>query len=431
MPLGIGSVLKGYFVLVLGRLTRYLERRWDFSEIVTTMADRRPRAQIPARRIFLSVFGMFAMRLRSFNALEQNLRVPHRWERWTGGGRLPSADTLGYSLARFDLEPLRQALAQVAHRAKRNKSLHRTRADSQNPYWIGALDGHELGASFKRCCDDCLTRDIEVEGKKQVQYYHRVVVLQLVNRTPALILDVEPVLPKEDEVAAATRIVRRLRQRYPRFLDMLTADALYLRAPFTLAVLEEGLEMVTVLKQENRDLYQDVEGLMKITPASVGACLGKKKVEMWDFEHLTSWPQMGRPVRAVCSREEVTRRVRRARQWKEETIVSDWRWMATVPSTSAPTEWIFEAGHARWDIENRGFNEMGTHWAMDHCFHHDPNAILALLLILGLAFGLTTLFFDRNLKQAFRKGKTRLFLASQLMDDLIRGTPCELWGSSP
>jgi lipopolysaccharide export LptBFGC system permease protein LptF len=59
------------------------------------------------------------------------------------------------------------------------------------------------------------------------------------------------------------------------------------------------------------------------------------------------------------------------------------------------------------------------------------NAILAILLILALAFALTTFFFDRNLKPQARQGHTRLFLAHRLMDDLILGAaPC-YWSQPP
>lgn len=306
---------------MLGRFARYVETTWAFSELIGQVRDSRPRAQIPAKSVFLSAFGMFATRQRSFNALEQNLKISQRWEPWVGP-RLPSADTLGYSLERFDPEPLRDALARVAHQAKRKKAFKHLKKDSRNPYWMAALDGHELWASFKRCCDQCLKRDIEVNEQSVLQYYHRVVVLQLVGVSPALILDVELILPLEDEVAAATRIVRRIRKRYPRFIDLLTMDALYLQAPFTLALLEEGFEAVTVLKQENRDLYQDVEGLLKLAPTPAVRMEGSKKIQQWDFENLASWPQVGREVRVVCSKEETTRRIR---FFRPSSVRLDWR----------------------------------------------------------------------------------------------------------
>jgi len=174
------------------------------------------------------------------------------------------------------------------------------------------------------------------------QYYHRVVVLQLVDVFPPLILDIESVLPEEDEVAAALRIVKRLRQRYPRFLDVITFDALYLRAPFVKAVRDEKLDVVIVLKQENRELYQDVEGLLKITPPLANSPEG---TQWWDIEGLTSWAQLDDSTRVIRSLEPKTKRVRVARQWKEQTTPSDWRWVTSLAKAQAPTEWVHRWGH--------------------------------------------------------------------------------------
>ncbi len=90
-------------------------------------------------------------------------------------------------------------------------------------------------------------------------------------------------------------------------------DALYLQAPFTRILLEEGFEAVTVLKQENRDLYQDVDGLLKLIKTPVVRIEDSKKIQQWDFENLSSWPQLKRSVRVVCSKEETIKRIRKAR----------------------------------------------------------------------------------------------------------------------
>jgi len=69
-----------------------------------------------------------------------------------------------------------------------------------------------------------------------------------------------------------------------------------------------------------------------------------------------------------------------------------------LPAAVVPAGTIQRWGHARWDIENRGFNELATLWHMDHCFVHQVVAVEALLLTLALAFVLTHLFYTRNLK---------------------------------
>lgn len=414
---------------MLSRFARYVEKGWDFPALVQHVRDNRPAAQIPASSVFLSTFGLFAVRFPSFNALEQELRIPARWEPWVGSIK-PSADTLGYSLARFDLECLRDNLARIAHQAKRKKALKRL-SKEPTPYWGAALDGHELWTSFSRCCDKCLIRELDTTQGPVTQYYHRVVVLQMVDVSPALILDIEPILPGEGEVAAATRILQRLCQRYPRFLDFVTADALYLQAPFMQVVQEQGLHAIVVLKQENRELYQDVDGLLAITAPTVALDPDGLSTWQWDFENLTTWTQLAGPIRVVRTVEEKQQRRRIARQWVDQWDTVEWRWVTTFPAGTISGDWIARWGHARWDIENRGFNELSQHWAMDHCFHHHPTAILAILLILAMAFALTTFFFDRNLKPAVRQGKTRLHMASLLADDLLRSIHGSFWSQPP
>ncbi len=145
---------------VLSRFAKYLERTWDFEELLSHVHDGRLEPQIPVRAVWLSEFGMHAMRLGSHNALGQELKIPARWDPW-----------------------------------------------------VGALDGQEPYCSFKRRCPGCMRRDIKVEGGIKTQYYHRYVVLQLVGVTPVLELDIEPLLPGDTEASAGLRLLKRFTKR--------------------------------------------------------------------------------------------------------------------------------------------------------------------------------------------------------------------------
>jgi hypothetical protein len=330
----------------------------------------------------------------------------------------PSADTIGYCLERFDLEVLRDELSRVAHLAKRKKAI-RQLPGSLKGYWIAALDGHELVASRKRCCCSCLVRTVKTAQGPVMEYYHQAVFLQLVHADPPLILDMELILPGEGEVAAAMRILDRVRIRYPRFFEVLTLDALYLQAPFIKKAMQERFHLIVVLKQEARELFQDAQGLIQITcPTLIQQ--PKEETQLWDLVGLTSWKNLGLPVRVIRSVEKKEKRVRIARRWSQKVTQTEWFWVSTLP-TSIESCFIARWGHARWDIENRGFNELHTHWAMDHCFRHQTTAILAFLMVLALAFALTTFFFGRNLKPQIRTGRTRLFLAGLFLSGLLEG----------
>lgn len=412
---------------MIGRFARYAEKRWGFLDMLGQVRDSRQNPPIPTSAVFLSVFGMHAVRHGSINALEQQLQIPGRWEPWVGPIK-PSADTVAYAMERCDPEPLRKMLADAAQLAKRKKAFRRLYPDS---YWVGALDGIETYKSKRGCCSTCCQRNVGTEQEPIIEYYHREVVLQLVGITPACILDEEPVLPGETETTAALRLLERFHARMPRFLDVLTMDAFYLQAPFARSALDLGYGLVTILKQENRDLYQDADGLFNmVSPEKISLVNGT--AEVWDVKDITSWSQLGRPVRVVRELKKYIKRERVAKKWVEREVTEDWRWAVVFPDAQQPpADLIRRWGHARWDEETRGFGELTKHWHLDHCYHHHPVAMLAIRLILYLAFFLTTLFFQRNLKPAFSAGKTRLHLAGLLADGLVRGGVASFWEKPP
>lgn len=401
--------------------------------MVDRVHDSRQDPDIPASAIFLSVFGMHAIRLGSFNGLEQQLKIPARWEPWVGA-RKPSADTLGYALSRSDLAPLRWMLAQAGKQGKRKKVFRRIYPDL---HWVGAIDGVETCRSRKRHCPVCLTRKVKVGKDKEevTEYYHREVALQMIGVTPALILDAEPLVPGDTEVSAALRLLERVRQALPRFIDVLSFDAFYLQAPFVKKVLAMGYGVVIVLKQEERDLYKDAEGLFQVTMPEEQAIKAQGldgTVKVWDVDGLTSWSQLGRPVRVVRELKKRLKRERIAGKWVEREVEEDWRSVVIFPDARhPPADLVRRWAHSRWDQETRGFGELTQHWHLDHSYHHHPVARMACMLILFLTFFLTTVFFDRNLKPPLRQGKTRLHLAQLLADDLVRGGVESFWEHPP
>ena len=398
---------------MLRRFLKYLVKVYDFEEKVQDLRDTRQAPQIPASAVWKSVFVMFVLRLGSLNRLEQELRRGGSWRKLLGG-RPPSADTVGYSLCRFSLKEVRALLAHHHHRAWRNKAVKARLGKRRR---VVAMDGHELGSSEARCCEQCLVRTVQKKDREVTQYYHRVVAAQWIGVTPAGILDVERVLPGEGEVVAARRLFARILKDYGRLIDIVSCDAIYLEAPFLKDVLAAKKHFVVVLKQENRELYQDAQKLRTLKAPEVLKGAGKVS-RIWDLEGLTSFTTLGHPVRVVWAQEEktLTRLVGGKKQ--EITEESTWVWVTDLPSREASSQEIQRWGHDRWDIENRAFNELSQHWAMDHSFVHDPTALEALLLTLSVAFLTTYLFYECNLKESLRRLLSRLALAARFQEDL-------------
>lgn len=397
---------------------------FGFDLLVDELRDGRERPQIPTRNVWLCGFAMFVMRIQSLNAFEQELRRAGWMESFVGTVK-PSADTIGRVHSVIDVDRVRLLLVKLNRVSWRSKSIH---FEHQDSYRVVAVDGHELSASRSRCCSSCLKRKVK-DGKKRVtEYYHKVVVAQWTGVTPPSILDLEMVRAGEGEVIAAKRLIERVTANYSRLIDVFTADALYLEAPFIRAVLAAKKHVVIVMKQENRELFQDAERLRTLIDPQV-IVDGERTTRLWDISDLSSFSTLGRKVRVVWAEEETT--VKKIVGGKPQTVVdqSRWIWVTDLTTASVPATTIQRWGHGRWELENRGFNELSNLWHMNHCFVHHPNAITALLLTLAIAFLATYLFYERNLKPEARRYMTRLAMVRRFVEDLVSLNGESLWSA--
>lgn len=357
---------------------------------------------------------MFWTRLGSLNALE-TVAGARFWRRWLKRP-LCSVDTIANIHAVLDPDGLRQGIHHVYDRLKRNKALPDLAGLA-----VAVLDGHESHSTYRRCCPGCLQRTIRTPKGDRIQYYHRQVTLLLLPASPSsrppvrLLLDHEPQRPGEDEVTTALRLLLRVLPRYPRAFDLVLADGLYATAPFFNFLLERRKHALVVLKDERRNLYQDVAGLFDRVAPQVGEYRSRTG-RWWDFPDLVSWPQVQAPVRVIRSLESYTVRGQVTGEARQET--SDWIWATTLAPAQATTARAIALGHQRWDVENHAFNELVNTWCADHVFRHDPNAIEAFLLAAFLAYNLFHAFFALNLKPQLRRDTTQTFWLQVITGDL-------------
>jgi Transposase DDE domain len=411
-------------ILILRRLIAYSEKVFRFStEVLTTITDRRPEPRISTLTVAKASMVLFLVRMGSLNALEMSGASPF-WKRWLGKP-MPSAETMGDVHSKMDASTLREAIHQIYGCLKHNKALPDSHGIS-----LAIVDGHESHASYLRHCPGCLKRTIHFETGDRTQYYHRQVTLLLVPGAPPgrpplrMLLDHEPQLPGEDEVATAVRLLKRVLARYPRAFDLVLADALYAQAPFFNFLGEHGKHVLVVLKDERRNLYQDAAGMFQsVTP--VKGTFRSRDCLWWDFPDLVSWPEVKVPVRVIRSLE--TYSVRRQLDKRDELLSSDWVWVTTLPPAQVSVQRAVAFGHQRWDIENHGFNELVQGWHADHVMKHDPAAIECFLLMTFLAFILFHAFLYLNVKPQLRKGKSKDFwtrvMASEIYKEFASASP--------
>lgn len=396
---------------MIKRFSSYIKKVFDFIGQIQRIEDSRQRPEISSGSIWLSGLFMFVLRMGSLNAIDIELRLPKRMEKVIGKRR-PSGDSIGRVFTKMHTESIRDILSATNHKLKRNKALK-----TSWPMRFVSIDAHELFSSRSRCCAKCLKRKIVVKGVEVIEYYHRVVVCHLVGFDLALPLDLEPILPAEGEVIAAKRLFERIVKKYPRFFDGVVVDSLYLEAPFINFSLEHGKQVIAVMKSERRLLMQDAEGVFKIVEPII-LKENNLTAKIWDSEGFESLEGVTVPLRVLHSEEKEQKRKRKGGRWIIETEEHNWWWATTIPKSLLPSRLLWRAGHSRWDIENDLFNDLVNRWFMDHCFKHEPKAIVNFLLTLFVAFVLMQSFYKLNLKPQKRTCFTLISIATQFLTSL-------------
>jgi len=409
----------------------YVTKVFALNRILRGVRSRRPYAEIPTRPLLLSLLLGVVIRAGSYLDISKQTKR-RRWQSLIHWKQRISDDAFHYVSERFYLEDLRLSLAEVNKRLKANKALESCKI---NGLLFVSLDANEHFHSRSRCCPCCCQRQIEEvddQGQKQkvLEYYHRYVFAQINGPKFNVLLDLEPIRPGEGEAEAALRLLGRMRRVYGvRFFDAVTMDSWYVQGPFLKAIEKLGWAWVVVLKQERMEVLQEARALSANQRPGLEFYdkTRDRQVKLWEIKDLDFSKSYGRKVRVVHSQE----------QWVEKKMVggkkisqsqtSDWWWMASEGLQAFPCKVVYEGGHRRWGIENKAFNELTQFYHLEHCYHHEPVAMLAQMLILILGFVLFSAYAMLHSQQV-RLGQVSLKeLAHDLDLALEQELPWELW----
>jgi hypothetical protein len=427
----------------LRQLVAYGRKVFDLRQHLRRVKDSRRKPKTEASSVATAVFFTGLLRIRSFNALEPRLSE-RSFLRLLGQGEdvesLCSADTLGRSLRAMSFESVRAMYVGMVSQAERNKVFREG--------WHGvlryfAIDGWEPISSFKQHCGCCLERQVtkEVRGKKVqlTQYYHAYVVALFLDDRFNVVLDFEPLLPKdvagceakpeskhEGELPAALRLMRRVKASFG-WLDVVVADALYANGPFLTVAKKLKLGAVLIAKKEGE---QPLKGAYRIwgqsPPQKVIIDREKhERLELWDTPRLETLDSYDGEFRVV-----------RAHVYglnKPEQERHTWCALVTGSALRLTPEQIIAVARRRWQIENT-FHQWTTHWYFDHVFVLDGHAIRTLFGLFFAAYNLLTFFLYLQLKSYGRdRGKDVTKTISRFIDECRDDLPLlsePIWDTS-
>ncbi|MBK8222663.1 MAG: transposase [Candidatus Obscuribacter sp.] len=394
---------------MLERLLRYADKQLHFGELVTGVRDRRHWSHVPTAEVVKAVLEMFFARLGSLNALEK-LNHLSSWK------NLPahsvSADTIGRVVEVLDSSSLRASQKLLYSCMKKNKQL----VAPLHGLIALALDGHESHCTYNQRCVGCLDRDID--GK--IQYYHRNVTAQLVFDNFSFVVDMEEQRPGEGELSVAKRLYERVLRDYPRAFDVVLGDALYTNAPFINMILDSGKHVITVLKDERTNIYQQADFAFANCEPSLSFEYGSKSFTCRDEEDFRM-PDVSRALRIVKSEESTTFKSQLDSSLHVRT--NTWMWITSLPPIRAGTRAVHALGHSRWSIENEGFNELTNRWHSDHIYKHSPGAIRNFFLLCMIAHNIFQCYYKRALKPALQRALTQALVSLQVAADLSGNRP--------
>jgi hypothetical protein len=415
----------------LAQFLGYVAKVFRLGQLARQVRSDRPYAQIPTRPLFLTLLMGAVLRVSSYLDLSKQTKR-RRWQHLIHWRQRISDDALHYVSERFHLGDLRQGLVGVNKNLKANKALESCKISGLLPL---SLDANEHFHSRSRCCPCCCQREIQEtddQGQKHpvIEYYHRYVFAQINGPRFNALLDVEPIRPGEEEAQAALRLLGRARRLYGvRFFDLVTIDSWYVQGPFLKAVEKLGWEWIVVLKQERMEVFQEARALSANRKADqeFDDQTRERHVQLWEVKDLDFTRSYGGQVRVVHSQETWTQHRIVGGKKTSEPQSSNWWWMASEGLQGHPARVVYEGGHRRWGIENKAFNELTQFYHLEHCYHHEPAAMLAQMLILILGFVLFSAYSMLHSQQV-RLGQVSLKeLAHDLDLALEADLPWERW----
>ena len=185
---------------------------------------------------------------------------------------------------------------------------------------------------------------------------------------------------------------------------------------------------MVVLKRQDMDVYQAAQQLSQAQPpaASFSDEQSERQVQLWEVKALEFSQEYGKPVRVVRSQEQWTEKRLRGGRKEQKPRCSQWVWAAGGELHGYAAEVVYQAGHRRWGIENKAFNELTQGYHLEHCYHHDPISMLVMMLLLVFGFTLFTAFALHS--QLVRWGEVTLkALAHELDLALEQDLPWDQW----
>ena len=398
----------------LKQLFTYINKVYHIGEKINSLKDKRIQPQIKNSTITIIVMLSFMLQYRSFNRITYSLDRKKFEKIFPSKTRMPKIDAIRNQLSNFDLEGLKEIHKDIIDTTIKNKIFREGTIDG---YKVAGIDGVELYESTKKCCDKCLTREIN----EVTHYFHRSVMIATIGKDPRIVIGQEMLEAKKDgtnkdegETTGAKRLIKRIYEEHHHFADVVVGDAAYGNAKWINELIALGIDAVARVKDERRDIVKDALGIFKDQRADKewrikGDTRDKYTIaKAWDVDEI-EMQGLEMKIRFV----KFTLEIHEKDKVRRKEI-----WIITTNKVIT-VETLLKIIQKRWDIENCIFHQIKTEWHMKHCYLHSESGVETVLMLMIIGFNLMQLYFFRCIRGFREKKMLQIDIVEDVKDGLI------------
>ena len=391
------------------KILNFLNKEYHISKQINSVSREKNKkikikASTTAKMLFM---GMFC-REKSINQIVEKVHKRKKYRNlFYKKEIIPKMHGFRDGIKDINLEDLKQINKNIIRKAKKNKIYREGTIDR---LVVVGIDGTENFGSYKKNWNNSFKCKVKnqkyINGKKEVieEEYHKQinVFARIVGKRPGIILGYEKITcngnegKQEYEPNVGIKLIEKLKKQYGAGIDVIVGDAIYLNEKVIKAIKKEKYIGVFRLKENNRKIYEDAKGLFKIKKSNEFKYKGQKIKYCTDiFEY------RGNKVKVIKYIEQ---------EEKEIYVV------CTDADLNEKT--INKIIHARWDIENEGFNELKNGWNMKHCYMADEKGIDVILQMIIMSYNLWELYLYGHLHDFENSGMTKFGYIDEIREKL-------------
>lgn len=294
---------------------------------------------------------------------------------------LPHGDTINDLFCRLDINGLRNLLTESIKRMIKSRFFEKYRYASE--YYQLVIDGTQLYSFNQDHIEKSLTRTYE-DGSKT---YHTQSLTAYFVIGDNLIIPVdfeimenekENTTKQDCELKASKRLLKRVKDNYPRLKIFLSADALYACEPI-ISICEKNKWHYIIRSKEGRiaALYEEFEEMKKgnyIEYQCNKTVKNSEIVNLQEYYYVNDMDYEGYALSMMEMKE------------TKQNKVTSFMFITDIVIDEKNVKELCRIGRKRWKIENKGFNDEKNHgYGMTHAYSYHENAVKCHYMLLLMA----------------------------------------------